>query len=105
AGGVVPPRAAFAAAIRRGSHNPGGPDGDFGIKFNTANGGPAPEKLTEAIWRCSERIERYGTLAGGEVALATIGTARLGETIVEVFDPVTEYADLLARLFDFPAIA
>ena len=102
---VVRARAAFGAIILSASHNPGGPDGDFGIKFNTANGGPAPEKLTEAIWRCSERIERYRTLARAEVDLATIGTARLGETIVEVFDPVAEYADLLARLFDFPAIA
>jgi len=102
---VVRARAAFGAIILSASHNPGGPDGDFGIKFNTANGGPAPEKLTEAIWRCSERIERYRTLARAEVDLATIGTVRLGETIVEVFDPVAEYAELLARLFDFPAVA
>ena len=102
---VVRARAAFGAIILSASHNPGGPDGDFGIKFNTANGGPAPEKLTEAIWRCSERIERYRTLARAEVDLATIATVRLGETIVEVFDPVAEYAELLARLFDFPAVA
>ncbi len=102
---VVRARAAFGAIILSASHNPGGPDGDFGIKFNTANGGPAPEKLTEAIWRCSERIERYLTLVRADVDLATIGTARLGETIVEVVDPVADYADLLARLFDFPAIA
>ena len=56
---VVRKREAFGAIILSASHNPGGPDGDFGIKFNTANGGPAPEKLTEAIWRASERIERY----------------------------------------------
>ena len=102
---VVRARAAFGAIILSASHNPGGPDGDFGIKFNTANGGPAPEKLTEAIWRCSERIERYRTLDRGDVDLATLGTARLGETIVEVLDPVADHADLLARLFDFPAIA
>jgi len=102
---VVRARAAFGAIILSASHNPGGPDGDFGIKFNTANGGPAPEKLTEAIWRCSERIERYRTLDRGDVDLATLGTARLGETIVEVIDPVADHADLLARLFDFPAIA
>ena len=101
---VVRARAAFGAIILSASHNPGGPDGDFGIKFNTANGGPAPEKLTEAIWRRSERIERYRILARADVDLATLGSVRLGETIVEVFDPVAEYADLLARLFDFPAI-
>ena len=102
---VVRARAAFGAIILSASHNPGGPDGDFGIKFNTANGGPAPEKLTEAIWRCSERIERYRTLDRGDVDLATLGTTRLGATIVEVIDPVADHADLLARLFDFPAIA
>jgi len=102
---VVRAQGAFGAIILSASHNPGGPDGDFGIKFNTANGGPAPEKLTEAIWRCSERIERYLTLARGDIDLATIGSARLGDTTVEVIDPVADYADLLARLFDFPAIA
>jgi len=102
---VVRARAAFGAIILSASHNPGGPEGDFGIKFNCANGGPAPEKLTEAIWRCSERIERYRTLASGDVDLATIGTTQLGATIVEVIDPVADHADLLARLFDFPAIA
>jgi len=102
---VVRARRAFGAIILSASHNPGGPDGDFGIKFNTANGGPAPEKLTEAIWRRSERIERYLTLARADVDLATIGSTRIGETTVAVIDPVAEYADLLARLFDFAAIA
>jgi len=102
---VVRAHRAFGAIILSASHNPGGPDGDFGIKFNTANGGPAPEKLTEAIWRCSERIERYLTLARADIDLATLGSMQLGETTVEVIDPVSEYADLLARLFDFGAIA
>jgi phosphoglucomutase len=102
---VVRARAAFGAVILSASHNPGGPDGDFGIKFNTANGGPAPEKITEAIWRRSERIERYLTIAHADIDLATIGITALGETTVEVFDPVAEYADLLAGLFDFPAMA
>ncbi|MEO8312443.1 MAG: alpha-D-glucose phosphate-specific phosphoglucomutase, partial [Caldimonas sp.] len=102
---VVRARAAFGAIILSASHNPGGPDGDFGIKFNTANGGPAPEKITEAIWHCSERIERYLTTAHADIDLAAIGVTPLGATTVEVFDPVVEYADLLARLFDFGAIA
>src|SRR3954447_5197320 len=84
---------AFGAIILWASHNPGGPDGDFGIKYNTTNGGPAPETLTEAMWRCSERSERYLTLARGDIDLATIGSARLGDTTVEVIDPVAEYAD------------
>ncbi|MEO5845215.1 MAG: alpha-D-glucose phosphate-specific phosphoglucomutase [Caldimonas sp.] len=101
---VVRARAAFGAIILSASHNPGGPEGDFGIKFNTANGGPAPEKVTEAIWRKSERIERYLTTAHADIDLAKDGVTALGETTVEVFDPVVEYADLLARLFDFDAI-
>ncbi|HEV7576614.1 MAG TPA: alpha-D-glucose phosphate-specific phosphoglucomutase [Caldimonas sp.] len=102
---VVRVRAAFGAIILSASHNPGGPDGDFGIKFNTANGGPAPEKITEAIWRRSERIERYLSVDHADIDLATIGITALGATTVEVFDPVREHADLLAGLFDFPAIA
>jgi phosphoglucomutase len=101
---IVRGRGAFGAVILSASHNPGGPDGDFGIKFNTANGGPAPERLTEAFWRRSEAIDRYRTLDGGDVDLAELGTTRLGAAEVEVIDPVAEHADLLARLFDFPAI-
>ena len=102
---VVRKRGAFGAIILSASHNPGGADGDFGIKFNAANGGPAPEKLTEAFWRRSERIERYRTLASADVDLDAIGTTRLGATTIDVIDPVVDHADLLQSLFDFDAIA
>jgi phosphoglucomutase len=86
------------------SHNPGGPDGDFGIKYNAGNGGPAPERITEAIWKKSESIERYRTLAAPAIDLDRLGVTALGEAEVEVFDPVADHADLMETLFDFPAI-
>jgi len=102
---VVRKRGAFGAIILSASHNPGGPDGDFGIKFNSANGGPAPEKITEAIWRQSESIERYRIEGGGaDVDLATLAESTIGAMAVEVIDPVADHADLLATLFDFAAI-
>ena len=102
---IVRKKKAFGAIILSASHNPGGPDGDFGVKFNAANGGPAPEKLTEAIWRTSERIARFRTLASADVDLEVLGTSLLGKMTVEVIDPVADHAELLASLFDFDAIS
>jgi len=90
--------------ILSASHNPGGPDGDFGIKFNTANGGPAPEGVTEAIFARTREIAEYRTLTTGEIDLDTIGTLSLGETRVEIIDPVEDYAALMEHLFDFGRI-
>ena len=90
--------------ILSASHNPGGPDEDFGIKFNTANGGPAPESVTEAIYARTREINEYATLASEEIDLDTLGTQSLGETQVEIIDPVTDYADLMEHLFDFRRI-
>ena len=102
---VVRKRAAFGAIILSASHNPGGPDGDFGIKFNSDNGGPAPEKMTEAIWRKSEAIERYRIEdSAANVDLSRLGDSTVGAMQVEVIDPVVDHADLLATLFDFDAI-
>jgi phosphoglucomutase len=101
---VVRKRAAFGAIILSASHNPGGPDGDFGIKYNAGNGGPAPEKITEAVWHRSERIDRYLIVDAPDIDLAKLGVTRVGTTEVEVFDPVADHADLLATLFDFAAI-
>jgi len=96
---------AFGGIILSASHNPGGPHGDFGIKFNTANGGPAPEAITEAVYRRTQSIERYLTVEADDVNLALQGTTRVQAMRVEVIDPVAEYAALLERLFDFDAIA
>lgn len=91
--------------ILSASHNPGGKDGDFGIKFNGANGGPAPEQLTNAIYEETKRIESYRTLSDfAGVDLRKIGVIDVLGTQVEVADPVTVYADLMESLFDFKAI-
>ena len=102
---IVRKRGAFGAIILSASHNPGGPDGDFGIKFNAGNGGPAPEKLTDAFFRASESIASYRILDSAEVDLDALGASMLGPMRIEVIDPVADHADLLATLFDFDAIA
>ena len=102
---IVRKRKAFGAMILWASHNPAGPAGDFGIKFNAANGGPAPEKLTEAFWRTSERIALYHTLGSADVDLDALGTSTLAAMTIEVIDPVGDHAELLASLFDFDAFA
>ena len=86
------------------SHNPGGPDEDFGIKFNAANGGPAPESVTEAMYERTRTIDRYLTLDTPAIDLDALGTHRLGDAEVQVIDPVKDYADLMENLFDFNAI-
>ncbi len=95
---------AFGGIILSASHNPGGPDGDFGIKYNIGNGGPAPEKLTEAIYARSRVIDRYATLRAADVDLDVPGATMLGDMTVEIVDPVADYAELMESLFDFGAI-
>ncbi|MDZ7654580.1 MAG: alpha-D-glucose phosphate-specific phosphoglucomutase [Sulfurimicrobium sp.] len=94
----------YGGIILSASHNPGGPDGDFGIKYNTANGGPAPEKITDAIFARSKTLENYRMVDAPDVALDQQGSFSLGGMIVEVIDPVADYADLMESLFDFAAI-
>lgn len=94
----------FGGIILSASHNPGGRDGDFGIKFNTSNGGPAPEKITDAIFAFSKTISQYRILEAADIPLDATGTHVLGGMQVEVIDPVADYADLMAELFDFNAI-
>ncbi|MDX8385867.1 MAG: alpha-D-glucose phosphate-specific phosphoglucomutase [Gallionella sp.] len=91
--------------ILSASHNPGGPDGDFGIKYNGTNGGPATETVTEAIFAKSKSISEYRTLDADDVPLDKLGTTSLGDMQVEVIDPVNDYAELMETLFDFPAIS
>ena len=90
--------------ILSASHNPGGPDGDFGIKYNTANGGPAPEKITEAIFSASKKIAQYRIAEGPDIALDRQGDYSIGDMTVSVIDPVADYAGLMESLFDFAAI-
>lgn len=95
---------AFGGLVLSASHNPGGPDEDFGIKYNVGNGGPAPEKVTDAIHARTLTIDQYRILDAADVDLDHIGTSRMGDMLVEVVDPVTGYADLMEQLFDFGAI-
>jgi phosphoglucomutase len=95
---------AFGGIILSASHNPGGPDGDFGIKFNAANGGPAPERLTDAIYANTRTITSYRIVKEPDVDLGRVGSTRVGGMTVEVIDPVTDYAALMQKLFDFDAI-
>lgn len=90
--------------ILSASHNPAGPDEDFGIKYNTANGGPAPEKITEAIFAKSKTINHYKMAEFANVNIEEIGETQLGGFTVRVIHPVNDYADLMAKLFDFSAI-
>ena len=90
--------------IMSASHNPGGPDEDFGVKFNMPNGGPAPESVTEAMYVRTTEITTYKIAVAHDVDLATIGRSDMGGMIVDVVDPVADYAALMETLFDFPAI-
>jgi phosphoglucomutase len=91
--------------ILSASHNPGGPDGDFGIKFNGANGGPAPATFTEQVFAVTQRIDHYLTAAIPTIDLDVEGTCDVSGMRVEIVDPVADYAKLLEGLFDFDAIA
>jgi phosphoglucomutase len=101
---VIRKHGAFGGIVLSASHNPGGPDGDFGIKYNIENGGPAPEKITEAIFAHTQSLTAYRISDAGPVNLDETGTTTLDGMTVEVIDPVADYAELMSRLFDFDAI-
>jgi phosphoglucomutase len=101
---IIRENQAIGGIILSASHNPGGPEGDFGVKFNTSNGGPAPEKVTEAIFARSKTIDQYKILEAGDVNLDRIGSFKLGTLDVEVMDSVDSYAKLMQSLFDFDRI-
>ena len=101
---LIRKNAAFGGIILSASHNPGGPDGDFGIKYNGGNGGPAPEKITEEIFSHSKTITAYKTIKSADIDLNVIGTTKLQGMAIEVVDPVTDYAALMQTLFDFDLI-
>ena len=97
-------RGADGGLILSASHNPGGVDEDFGLKYNIANGGPAPETITDAIFAQTQTIHSYRTLDTGDIDLDRIGVTPLSDMVVEVVDPVTDYAALMEDLFDFNAL-
>ena len=100
---VIRKYGASGGLILSASHNPGGPDEDFGIKYNIANGGPAPEAVTDAIFARTQVIDRWLSVPG-DVDLDRLGTTLVGGMTVEVIDPVADYAELMESLFDFAAI-
>lgn len=90
--------------IMSASHNPGGPDEDFGVKFNMPNGGPAPEGVTEAMYKRTTEITEYRIVEAQDVDLSRIGRTSIAGMVVDVVDPVSDYAALMETLFDFGAI-
>lgn len=95
---------ALGGIILSASHNPAGPTEDFGIKYNVSNGGPAPENITDAIFANTQTLEHYQIIDENDVDLSTIGSQKLSGMQVGIIDPVSDYADLMASLFDFEAI-
>ena len=105
ASAVIRKRAAFGGIILSASHNPGGVEGDFGIKYNLANGGPANETFTDAVYQRTQGITEYRYVEADDIDLSRLGETRIGAMTVEVIDPVADYAELLESLFDFDRIA
>ncbi|MBN2690450.1 MAG: alpha-D-glucose phosphate-specific phosphoglucomutase [Burkholderiaceae bacterium] len=101
---VIRRRGASGGIVLSASHNPGGPQGDFGIKYNIANGGPAPESVTEAIYLRSREVTEIRTTDSLDLPLDALGTHVLLDTQIEIIDPVADYAAVQRALFDFDAI-
>ena len=95
---------AFGGIILSASHNPGGPDGDFGIKYNAGNGGPAPEKMTDQFFANTKKISSYKISDGADCDLDKLGISKVEGMTIEVVDPVSDYQKLMETLFDFDAI-
>jgi len=104
ASNVIRKYKAFGGIVLSASHNPGGPTEDFGIKYNIGNGGPAPEKVTDAIYAGTRTIETYRIAEVADINLDSAGSQDIAGMEVVVIDPVSDYAELMEKLFDFPAI-
>lgn len=104
ASNLIRQKGAFGGIILSASHNPGGPEGDFGIKYNAGNGGPAPERITDAVFAKTRTITAYKTLRTPDVDLDQVGSIPVGDMTLEVVDPVIDYQALMETLFDFDAI-
>ncbi|MCL2937432.1 MAG: alpha-D-glucose phosphate-specific phosphoglucomutase [Trichodesmium sp. MAG_R02] len=102
---IIRKNQAFGGIVLSASHNPGGPEEDFGVKYNISNGGPAPEKVTSAIYECSKVIDSYKIIEARNINLDQLGSQKIGEMRVEVIDSVADYAELMESLFDFSKIS
>lgn len=92
---------AYGGIILSASHNPGGPEEDFGIKYNVSNGGPAPEKYTDKFFQNSNNITEYKRADIADIDIDTIGQQQIDDLLITILDPVTDYAELMAEIFDF----
>lgn len=101
---VIRRRGALGGLVLSASHNPGGIDEDFGIKYNISNGGPAPEVVTERIYGQTLAIKEYATTDHPEADLDRKGSFSMGETEVVIFDPLADYTAVMEELFDFEAL-
>ena len=101
---VIRATGASGGIVLSASHNPGGPDGDFGIKYNIGNGGPAPEKVTDAVFARSKEVQNIHISDSPDIALDALGTVFMEGMEITVIDPVAQYAELMRPLFDFDAI-
>ena len=101
---LIQKRGAFGAIILTASHNPGGKEGDFGIKYNISTGAPAPASLGDAFSKRCSVIDRYWMIQTGDIDLSKQGETTLGSTLIEVIDPVIDYVQYMQEIFDFEAI-
>jgi phosphoglucomutase len=104
ASNLIRVRGADGGLILSASHNPGGPDADFGLKYNGPNGGPATESVTDAIFARTLDLTEYRILTDAAPDIGVLGESRLGDMVVEVTDPIADYAVAMEKLFDFNAI-
>ncbi|MEN8260048.1 MAG: alpha-D-glucose phosphate-specific phosphoglucomutase, partial [Pseudomonadota bacterium] len=95
---------AFGGLILSASHNPGGPEEDFGIKYNIGNGGPAPENYTDAFFARSREITEYKIADTPDIDIDSLGEQNIGDMVVEIIDPVDDYAQLMSHIFNFDLI-
>ena len=105
ASNLIRKRNAIGGIILSASHNPGGPDGDFGVKVNGSNGGPTPGSFTDAVFECTKSLEQYATVEAPELTLVTPGTHNIGGLEVEIIDGVDDFVALMQQLFDFDQIS
>ncbi len=92
------------AFIFSASHNPGGPDADFGVKYSDETGGQVPTSITDAIYKNSQTISEYKIFDSADIDISKIGTQQLGEMVIEVIDPIKDYVEMLEGIFDFNAL-
>ncbi|MEB3159106.1 MAG: alpha-D-glucose phosphate-specific phosphoglucomutase [Synechococcus sp.] len=101
---LIRSRQAIGGIILSASHNPGGPNGDFGVKVNGANGGPTPASFTDAVYDCTQTLEQYSIVDGDPIGLDAQGKHAIGAMVVEVIDGVDDFVELMQQLFDFDSI-